>query len=399
MNLTDQFSSTMSEFGEPGPCTVCSKEDAYFCNRCKSARYCSKECQKGDWPIHKILCPTFSNFDDTSRPGPTDTCIRAIFFPVGEERPRFVWLHTEMQLNQDGVTEQEVPREEVLGQLLGSGNDVSAPAIRKRVLDGDYSTAIHIAYRETCFSDGSQPNKSLMAIHTKSEPRCDWRGPILVYGARGICQTHCIDLHMNHFRPIVDYLVTFGRGPDDIVRGVVIHCQGDRAQKKPHFESVPVLRTDEIFHEDVHETSDIASQIGLPIYTKRLNRNRPRGGYEDFWGFENGSAVWLHMGCNTAFGPSAWGAPTAQWVLPPGNILVVRQDKLPLHPLHVEALCSYCGVEVGIPLLLSRELAPVRQRAIVGMICRPAFTNFWYNFVDQKRDKDVVRWVPSPYDM
>ena len=38
-------------------CSTCAKENARFrCGNCKSAWYCSKECQVSDWKSHKQLC-------------------------------------------------------------------------------------------------------------------------------------------------------------------------------------------------------------------------------------------------------------------------------------------------------------------------------------------------------
>ena len=37
-------------------CVVCGKEAPYRCARCKSTRYCSKECQTKDWAEHKKTC-------------------------------------------------------------------------------------------------------------------------------------------------------------------------------------------------------------------------------------------------------------------------------------------------------------------------------------------------------
>lgn len=37
-------------------CYVCGKEGKKLCGQCCVARYCSRECQKADWPKHKIQC-------------------------------------------------------------------------------------------------------------------------------------------------------------------------------------------------------------------------------------------------------------------------------------------------------------------------------------------------------
>ncbi|KAH3745501.1 hypothetical protein Pelo_13110 [Pelomyxa schiedti] len=37
-------------------CTVCNKPTTKQCSVCGKVRYCSKECQKKDWPAHKLVC-------------------------------------------------------------------------------------------------------------------------------------------------------------------------------------------------------------------------------------------------------------------------------------------------------------------------------------------------------
>lgn len=39
-----------------GPCITCQKHDGTICGRCRTVYYCSKECQKADWKVHKPLC-------------------------------------------------------------------------------------------------------------------------------------------------------------------------------------------------------------------------------------------------------------------------------------------------------------------------------------------------------
>jgi hypothetical protein len=38
------------------PCACCEKLTQIFCAGCKIVSYCSKDCQKKDWALHKIAC-------------------------------------------------------------------------------------------------------------------------------------------------------------------------------------------------------------------------------------------------------------------------------------------------------------------------------------------------------
>ncbi|KAG7433921.1 Zinc finger MYND domain-containing protein 10 [Fusarium oxysporum f. sp. raphani] len=76
-------------------CTICGSSEASRCARCRSAAYCSLECQQTDWRTHRLLCTKFSEQAQdnyASRPSPTHYL--AIFFPMDKKRPSIVWIDT-----------------------------------------------------------------------------------------------------------------------------------------------------------------------------------------------------------------------------------------------------------------------------------------------------------------
>jgi len=45
-------------------CNICGSKETFLCGGCNQAHYCSKECQKKDWPIHRQTC---ANQTDTEQ--------------------------------------------------------------------------------------------------------------------------------------------------------------------------------------------------------------------------------------------------------------------------------------------------------------------------------------------
>ena len=199
------------------------------------------------------------------------------------------------------------------------------------------------------------------------------------------------------------------------VKGVRINCLGDRKMlSKPYFETVEVSSTDPIFSE--HDTSDIAERIGLPIFTRRCPPNPRWANDEDSKIFEhespfnNQDATFLHLCCDPKAeldllhtGTMGWGWASMQWQNRVGSAIVVRQDKKPLSPLHVEALCKYCRYEIR-PLLGHSigEYAPEEPMSkgdVLAMICRPTFVVYWYKLLDEKHKGGEDTSAPYPYDV
>ncbi|KAK6346155.1 hypothetical protein TWF730_010487 [Orbilia blumenaviensis] len=177
------------------------------------------------------------------------------------------------------------------------------------------------------------------------------------------------------------------------VKGVRVNCEGDHSKcHRPKYEPIQVPLTDPIFKG--HDTSDIAQRIGIPLFTRKYPPN-------PIWEGQGSSAssteaAFLHLSCDPdqesdldGTGAYGFGWAPAKWQNSPGSILVVRQDKKPIEPSHVEALCKYCFEHAG-PLLSHSQGEyfpdePLSKEAALSMICRPTFSIFWYQrFVKEK---------------
>ncbi|KAI1386615.1 uncharacterized protein F4822DRAFT_321829 [Hypoxylon trugodes] len=400
-------------------CIICDKPNTSVCNRCKSSRYCSKECQHADWPAHKLLCSAFSKFDIGTRPSKDH--VRAISFPFNKERPEIVWLHCPWHDDDDDDFPCQFPASAPIVGKDAFGRTLPVqynPFLQRKLTD-----TIHILHRDAALIDGSLPNRSVAAV-TATQPyqTLDWRGPILAYGmvGLGVDQVACKDIDMNDFRHVADHLVACGmeskpdirRNVGEKVKGVRINCLGDQKMfNKPVFEAVEVPSTDPIFTE--HETSDIAKRIELPIFTRRCRPYAKWANDEDnkiFQGaspFNNQPATFLHLCCdpnakfNARTGSMGWGWAPMQWQNGAGSAIIVRQDKKPLFPLHAEALSRYCQYDARAILAHSMgEYAPeepMQKKTALAMVCRPAFIISWYKLRETKRKEGEDTDAPYPY--
>eukprot|EP00947_MAST-08B_sp_MAST-8B-sp1_P002361 g2361.t1 len=61
-------------------CAVCGKSCALTCSRCKSAHYCSRECQRSHWKVHKKVC---SKTPDAVKAGSPEEAGISEVVPIG----------------------------------------------------------------------------------------------------------------------------------------------------------------------------------------------------------------------------------------------------------------------------------------------------------------------------
>jgi hypothetical protein len=201
------------------------------------------------------------------------------------------------------------------------------------------------------------------------------------------------------------------------IKGVRINCHGDeKIFNKPHFEAVDVRPTHPIFFE--HSTSDVAERVGIPLFTRRIPMHSlwANGTYDgklfNRSPWVNQDATFLHVCCDPeaefeeGTGQLGWGFPPLQWRNGVGSVLLVRQDKKPLFPSHVEALCKYIRSELS-PLFShatggdwATDQEPISKDLVNSMICQPTFFICWSKLVHKKAKADKnfnIFKEPSPY--
>jgi hypothetical protein len=194
-------------------CAICNGADAKFCSLCRSISYCSSECQKTDWPLHKTICKTFITLP--SRPSPSHKL--AILFPVNSKVPQLVWVNCERHVDEVGIA-WEMPetltflQAENLDRMYG--NITEYKEITRSVLRGfNLSHTVQVIGRETFLIDGSTPNVCIRQT-TRGKMAHDWRGPIVVMRQPGTAMDPRLyeDIRGGDFRVAVDYFLSYGKG-------------------------------------------------------------------------------------------------------------------------------------------------------------------------------------------
>ena len=165
----------------PSACLICNKSPAKDCASCKSARYCSRECQQLDWPLHKTLCKKIGKL--SSRP--TTPSKLGILLSADDPDPRFIWVPCPKAVLPQSSTRFDSP---VVEHLLGDRITHAAERfnVGKNEVRGyelDHTVVLHA--RDNWLNDGSKPNQAALALTDWKLPY-DWRGNILIMSYKGM---------------------------------------------------------------------------------------------------------------------------------------------------------------------------------------------------------------------
>ncbi|KAK6503458.1 hypothetical protein TWF481_008474 [Arthrobotrys musiformis] len=200
-------------------CVMCNKQPADKCGRCKSVWYCSKPCQKKDWPSHKILCESFAN--EEPRPSPAHK--RAIFFPPNEEKPQLNWVLFEWKTTSDPEYPERYEgwdskayfgKNSFKRSTFCDYNPITKRRLGNYTLTGNSRGGkIAVCHRDDFLIDGSPINQSILTSVGRSGevPAHRWCGPIVVLWEDVYRSETHHDLNLGDFRHIMDFFITYGK--------------------------------------------------------------------------------------------------------------------------------------------------------------------------------------------
>lgn len=352
-------------------CTMCGKPAPNLCKQCHSSPYCSRACQRADWPVHTLLCRSFSNF----KTPPLATSKRGIFFPVDATVPQLVWVKCEWLVDEDDdIRFQSHNKTEFLGDGMTDRVMVQLNKTRTRTR----KDLLTLYVREAGSVDGSLLNRCVIAVAGERYVNFAWLGPLLVVRSRGLTlgDSELVDVDMVDFRDAVDLLCSYPNvnihltEPEATweVQGVRINCIGEiNLYHRPLFEAVRMPGDHGVFSRPVVGTSRF---VGLPVRMLNCSPQKYTKGYDP----TNNEAVALLLNC----------APKSAIM---GSVVIVREDRQPLATQHVEVLCRYIE-----PLFTECKAGTIMQGKLREWLTKPKFAQYWKEYAALKQAGDES-WI------
>lgn len=404
-------------------CTICNSPNSRACSSCRSAAYCSVECQQTDWPVHKALCKAFKTFQSSAKP--TSNSKLGLLFPVDSKQPRLVWIECELREDdsdsEDGASPYEYPH---VQSLLGPDKPFPEhKPIRRDVFRGfDLDHTVEVLARDAFLIDGSKPNICVVEL-TRGAMHHDWCGPLVVISWYGIATDplRVRDITLSDFRTAVDYFLSYGedtignlwsptstmpsnRPRGAKVQGVRINCFGDQNDfggKK--YIGIAVPGDHPVFSST---PTGISTHMGLPLLIRKYPLNQAwKDKLQDMsvYPYDNQAATFMNLNADMNSEQWAWAPP--QWRNDVGSVIVVRQDGKDLTPQQAEALAHYCQFKlqpVFEDSIAAGYVERTREDVVSQFLTRPKFEKFLVAFRKEQADADQdASWLTakSPYDV
>jgi hypothetical protein len=385
-------------------CTICNTSSAKACAACRSAAYCSPECQQTDWPLHKTICSGFTVLP--LRPSPLYKL--GFLFPVTSKVPELIWVPCEEKFKDDFV-KYEQP---ITSSFLDNDNSsVGSKVIARNHYRGfDLDHAVVIFYREASRFDGSKSNECVIST-TRRQAATDWRGPIIIMSwfSTNPIPDFYQDITASDLRVAVDFVSHRDRPaislvsphiPGNKVQGVKINCHRDIDTDRvgqympvmvpidhPVFVHAEGPRIPELLEIELFVWKYPPSKLWIEMKDNEMNP------------YENDAVRYFYLHADRQH--ANWGLAPFEWTHQVGSVVVVRADKRAITPRQIEGLCTYCR-NVLLPLF-EESMGGVRgegnQEKLLTFMTGKYFEIF---FRELRRKRAMVdpSWAEerSPYD-
>ena len=353
-------------------CTICGVADARQCGACRSTAYCSKPCQETDWPTHKMLCKTWSNFSDASRPSPNHRL--GIYAGVFQKQPNLVWI----ELDPQGLSGKYgrpkidhllmVPKEtQRNGRTLRHirGNSICGREKNDHVIE---------MWMQDDYIVAPPSNRALDAVD--GHAWTSWSGPLVVMSKVPVEESDpktYIDVELNDLRDFIDYIFYyregFGSASDGLaseghwgrlhreqdsgkVRVVRVACREDKDKGVPEFSSLEIPKRHPAFR-NADDPPSIAEIIDVDLCAPfGYERLQPKGSPEETAKLRNPAieALYCKLVSDFGFSEKTEIGTTRQAIMNGiGSVLLLDRRKRPLEVAFASALCNLCRTQI-IPL-------------------------------------------------
>jgi hypothetical protein len=342
--------------------------------------------------------------------------VRGIWFGCNETTPRFTW--NILEDTEDMMVSH-------LGEIGVSFNGMAAKLILSRNANGlldrplfkDDGKHIYLSCENQegpLHTISGPPNKAFTKIDQELVEFM--RGRLFAYGFKPATKEF-FSLTMADFRYIVDVLrwqydkrmlSKTANVKSEMVHGVRVKCLGETAFSPKPANAPKTVAAAEIAMPSKDEGQwdcPAAEKIGLPIVVTKCTPGISWRG-RTFDG-AHAACTLFHVGLTTynAFDLSLFEGRTIRQrhdlISDSGSFIVVRQDKKPLHPLHIKAMAGYLLDKLKDHDEECRKIgSPGNLQVYLDSISKDDFSKVWDAFMEKyKHLPNFPVDLQSPYDV
>ncbi|KFA55193.1 hypothetical protein S40293_11483 [Stachybotrys chartarum IBT 40293] len=368
-------------------CTTCGGSDARYCIQCRSAAYCTTECQQTDWRTHRLLCRRFADVakdDFSSRPS-TEHYL-AITFPMADTRPKLIWVGSRRDENEKEdyfhpILDHHlhIPGDQSYinrGLRQVTGNIVRGRERNKNTLDIWFLdpdiTPFNITTNQTIHG-------TLPTLIADTWGEFIWKGPIVAVMKCGIGwdPRRLTDINLTAYRDAIDYLGfymdTIGsmidpntqthqakfvlKGKVPKVMGVRINCLRDQfVRGEPEMVQVSVPGMHPLFNLESDDPCEIPSLLDRELVVKAYDNVTSSGTGDD--DLRNPLTKLLRLSTATKDGKWVY---ERHWRESLGSFLIADRFQRDIDIEEVTALCDITK-DVAVPFMASNDASRPNAR-------------------------------------